>query len=459
MSRRILSALLALILVAGFAAVTKADVQGSFDIDITLSPMGQQTEAVKFNIDFQSNLVVNITLSGLTFGADLGFGVTGVEFSILSLTTNLGALSVFDEFVFAAPFGCTNFPATNSQCAGGDVSPIGASGGHNVVDNSIGFVKKRIELELNIAGITLTNLAIFEDVDFPDIQGGGATSPHDHDHFVPGSATGVYFVDQVDSVVDNQTPTFGFGDVISITGQTVSGITVSGSTAICASGRNYIKKRNWKYEVNKACTAQFGMNTTPIESGAKTPLLFEEETLDVEGIEVGGVTIDVSTTFKPLGPIDSTITASFSVLDLANVVATLTSDNITNLTLSKITLAITSGNLSIDLVDTKGDLSIDQTTATLSVVLNPNQNPADFVASITTKAGTGVTSLSLSLGISRGALSLDTATTFSGSGTLAWSKTSFDLGVDGGGGITFGASFSYGPTGMGDASITLGVVF
>lgn len=72
MSRRILSALLALLMVAGFTAMTKADVTGSFDIHITLNPEGGQTEAVKYFFDIQSNLQINVTLSGLTFSVEPG---------------------------------------------------------------------------------------------------------------------------------------------------------------------------------------------------------------------------------------------------------------------------------------------------------------------------------------------------------------------------------------------------
>src|SRR3990172_1345409 len=290
MSRRILSALLALLMVVGFTAMTKADVTGSFDIHITLNPEGNQTEAVKFYIDFQSNLQINVTLSGLPFSAALGFGTTGVEFAILGVTTNLGALSIHDDFVFAPPFGCAAYgnssaptvldAAANAggQCAGINVFPAGDGDGDGVVDNAVGFVKKRIEMELNIAGITLTNLALFEDVDFPDING---TNNHEHDH-ASGDGTQVYFVGQTNNTVDDQTPTYGFGDVITLSGQTVSGITVTGSTTICASGTNTIKKRSWPYEVNKACTAALGYYVTKggpfveIEGGAKTPLLFEE---------------------------------------------------------------------------------------------------------------------------------------------------------------------------------------
>jgi hypothetical protein len=389
-----------------------------------------------------------------------------VEFAVLSLTTNLGALSVFDQFVFAEPFACALETSANDglgdgtaewpgQCPGTYVNPIGSSGG-TVIDNAIGFVKKRISLELNIAGITLTNLALVEDEDFPDIQGG---TNHEHDHFVPGEP---YHVGATDSIVDNATPTFGFGDVIAISGQTVSGITVSGSTTFCAGQRNYIKKRNWQYEVNKACTAAFGGAGPEIEGGAKTPILFEEETLDIEGIEVGGVVFDVSTVWRPNldNGLFTSITASFSVLDMAYVVVSMSSNNITNLSLDEIDVYVTSGNLSLILIDFGGNLSFDLTIATLSVVLNPNQNPADLVISMQFVAGTGITYLSASLGITRGPLSLDTTTTWSGgTGTLEWSSTTFDLSVDGGGGISFGASFTYTPTGMGTTSIELGVIF
>ena len=459
MFRHFLSVGLALLVAFGIAAVAKADVQGSFDISIQLFPEGTQTEAVKLKIDLQSNLQVDITLSGLTFGADLGFGTTGVEFAILSLSTNLGALQVFDEFVFAEPFGCVSFaagvgngPDTGADCSGSNVVPIGAGSDENVNDHAVGFVKKRIDLTLNIAGVTLNNLAIFEDVDFPDISAGG--TGHEHDHF-DGST--LYNLFGVDNVVDNQTPTYGFGDVVSISGQTVSGITVSGSTTFCASGTNTIKKRSWTYEVNKACTAQFGMNTTALEGGAKTPILFEEETLDIEGIELGSVGLDINVTFKPLKPVNADITATFSVLDIFDVTTTFSSNNLTALSLGKITSVVSSGNFVFTLVDKGGDLKIDSTTSTLSVVLNANQNPADLTVSADTDT-TGITALQLDLGISRSGFTFSTTTKFSGSGTLSWASTSFSFDINSDV-LAVGTSLSYGPKGMSKATIDLGVVF
>ncbi len=459
MSRRILSAFLALALVAGFAAVTKADVTGSFDISIALAPEGNQTEAVEFFFDIQSNLVVNVTLSGLTIGADIGFGTTGIEFAVLSLNTSLGALQVSDTFVFASPFGCTTFP-TFGQCDGQNVFPMGGSDATNEFTNAVGFVKKRIELELNIAGITINNLALFEDVDFPDIQ---ALNPstgaldHEHDHFtVPGT---LYYLDVVNSTVDDQTPTFGFGDVITLSGQTVSGITVTGQTALCASVRNYIKKRNWAWEVNKACSATLGGSiTTPIEGGAKTPLLFEQETLSIEGVEIGGVNIDVEVDFTPLSPISTSITASFDVLDLASVSVFLSSSNITNVSLDLIQTVIVTGNIVLILLDTNGDLDIDLTIARFSIVLNPNQNPANLNIELRT-GNNGITRAQFTLGISRGILSLSSTTRFSGTGSLAWSFTTFALSVNYGNGFAVEANMAFSPAGMGTVGLNLGLTF
>jgi len=456
-SRRILSAFLALTLIAGFAAVTKADVTGSFDIHFQMIPEGLQTEAVQFYFDIQANLQVNVTLSGLTIGTDIGFGTTGIEFAVITLDTSLGALTVNDTFVFAPPFACdlethddgpypmgSNTAEWSGQCPGQYVTAIG----------EVGFVKKRIELELNIAGITINNLALFEDVDFPDIQGG---SNHEHDHFTSGD---VYNVTSWDSEVDNATPTYGFGDVITLSGQTVSGITVTGRTNFCASGRNYIKKRSWLYEVNKACTASLGNTLDPaIEGGAKTGFFFEEEYLGISGVNLGGIDLDMDIYFWPLLPLYASITGSFDVLDLASVEFSLTSTNITNLTLDDISFVVVTGNLILYLSDTDGDLQFDSTTAIFSGVLNPNQNPADFTA-IVVNDGSGITYVELDFGITRGILAFDVATAFAGSGgALGWYYTNFAMSVDYGNGFAIEADMTFSQSGLQDLGMTVGVTF
>ncbi len=465
MSRRILSAFLALVLVAGVATMSKADVTGSFDIDIALDPQTNAFEAVIFDIDLQANLQVNVTLSGLTFGADLGFGTTGVEFAILSLTTNLGALSVFDQFVFAPPFGCDAFSAGGGdntsgtvigQCAGQFVGPIGDADGDGESDNAVGFVKKRVEMELNIAGITLNNLALLEDVDFPDIHGAGGGT-HEHDHFLASETYNFAGgTDGTDNIIDNNVPTFGFGDVITLSGQTVSGISVTNIAGICADAQdvNRIKKRSFTGEVDNACAG----DSDAIDGTSEALLAFTVEKILIEGVEIGGVTIDTALEFRPGEGVSANFTLGFSVAGLANVTVFASSDNITNLTMSQITTVVSADNLTLTLVDNGGDLTIDTVTGTFAVTLNPNQNPASLSTVIETSQGVGVTDLQTTLTVSRSGLTLSSTTAWSGDGSLDWAFTSFSLSAEAGA-LNFGADMSFSSTGMSGAAINLGIVF
>jgi len=449
MSRRILSAFLALVLVAGFAFVSKADVTGSFDIDIALDPQTNAFEAVVFDIDLQANLQVNVTLSGLTFGADLGFGTTGVEFAILSLTTNLGALSVFDQFVFAPPFGCDEFPS-GGQCAGQFVGPIGDADGDETADNAVGFVKKRVEMELNIAGITLNNLALLEDVDFPDIN---ATNDHEHDHF---TTSDTYDLSDTNSTINDNVPTFGFGDVITLSGQTVSGISVTNIAGICADAQdvNRIKKRSFAGEVDAVCAG----DDDAVDGTSEGLLAFTVEKILIEGVEIGGVTIDTELEFRPASGVSADFTLGFSVAGLANVTVFASSTNITNLTLDTISTVVSADNLTLVLNDFDGDLTIDEVQGSFAVTLNPNQNPASLSVAIVTERGTGLSSLSATLSVSRSGLNLTSTTAWAGDGTLAWDSTSFSLSAEAGA-LNFGANMSFSSVGMSGAAINLGIVF
>lgn len=466
MVRDALPILWVFLFVAFFSTATLADVTGSFDLQFDLVPEGTQTEAVEFFFDLKANLMLNVTLSGLTIGADLGFGTTGLEFGIVSLETNLGALGVMDQFVFAAPFSCALFPVgisndsggISGQCPGDSVVSIGDGNGDGIADNAIGFVKKRIFMTMNLAGITWSNLAIFEDVDFPDIQGlTGGVLAHEPDHF-----NGVlYDLSSINSIVDDQTPTFGFGDVITITGQTISGITVTNTVALCASNNNFLKNRNFQWEVNKTCTAQFGLNTTAIENGAKTPLLFEQETLQVSGIDFGGVNLDTSVTFVPLQPISASTTVAFSLADLASITTTFNSDNITSFELTNLTTTIASGNLNIAITDNNIDFQFDRVVATLSVVLNPNQNPADLDITLISDTN-GLSSVSLGFGFTRGILKLDATSTLSdvnSNGELNWTQTVLALTATYDSSVALTATSDFSPNGLGQTSIQLGITF
>lgn len=425
-------------LTLGLAQVVEADVTGQFNIDLTLNPQTNAQEAVPFFFDLQSNLIVNITVSGMTFAMDIGFGTTGLEFAIVSVGTNLGALAIRDEFIFASPFGCSmptwlGVVATMSdntdggiadQCLGLFVTPIGSSNGATN-DASIGFVGKRVDMQLDIAGISLAILALFEDVDFPDIHGAkdvdsiGAAdgSDHEHDHFL---TTDLYFTGVSDTVLDNQTPSFGFGGIFTITGQTVSGIRVTNIVGLCADNevKTRIKKRKFMGAVNAGCI------------GAAGPMFtFDVERLHIEGIELGGINLSKWVEFRPLLPMEAQLDVSFSLAGVADVKGSFHSNDISTIMIDTITVSIASGNFSLTLEDINADLSFDIATSRTSLILNPNQNPASFASTTVAEMAVGITSQTLELSVTRMGLTIAISTAFvqDASGGLSWDNAAFDL--------------------------------
>ncbi len=413
-----------------------ADVVGSLSVSAELAPDGVQTEAQKMNIDLRTNLQLNVTVSGMTLGLDSLFGTMGLEEVLLSLNTNLGALRISDEFFFSIPY-YLEFPPGPFGLSGQLIHPT-VDGNGNV--NGLGFVQKKIVSEVNIAGVTLTNTALFQDVDFPSV----------FDTFNP-----VYNLDQVDNIVGNQTPTFGFGDVLEISGQTVSGITVTGATYICAREfGDFFKSGPLEFNVNPACTAQFGQTgITPLEGGAKTPLLFELETLFIENVEIGGVNLDAQVFFRPNVPLLVGLFSDFTVLDMLHVSTFTILQNLTQLQQTQVVIStldlneldeteqlITNG-VEILMLDTDGDLVPEQTAAILGLILNPNQNPAyllvqmnfDAAANGLTNSG-GLTNVFVQLSIERGPMVFNTSTFLSDfvlnngqPGSVGWDSTTFSL--------------------------------
>ncbi len=148
------------------------------------------------------------------------------------------------------------------------------------------FIKKRVTMEMTLGGLTLWNLFMFEDVNFP--------SPMRPD---PG----------VDYTTADQV--FAVGDIIKLEGTTVSGIEISSLTTFCADleltmyypkhqllkfiewGYNLIKKKRWLeavvWEIDKGIYCDFPD--------------FTKEAVFVSNIPVaGGITMDMATIFSPI---------------------------------------------------------------------------------------------------------------------------------------------------------------
>ena len=266
----------ALLAVQGTA---RADVTGEVTLQLGFIPLATQTEAVEFNIDFEVLSDIRWTVSGITFRNRLAMGVPGLEHDIVGVETRLGAIDVSSDIVFATPFSngipddidLDGIPNSTDPDIDGDgqgnlvdATPFGpfeafikddidGDGQPNEVDPDIDgdgeintldptpfgtnfeitrpvrpirhtvFVKKRIQTSINLAGFTLTNLAIFEDFNF--------THP---------------FLNAVQTY-GAEAQEFRFGDIITVVGQTVSGINIRSVTGIGADPDvpNLVKKASF----------------------------------------------------------------------------------------------------------------------------------------------------------------------------------------------------------------------
>ncbi len=361
---KVLSFALALVVALGFyGTIAKADVTGSFGVTIDYAPIDcenlvlwvdgqpvqfydQPCEATVYKFDVQTDLNVNITISGLTMGIHSHAGTTGFEDIILSFATTLGALDISDEFVFAQPFAIAILP---------DGQPVYAcivDSGDNCVTY---FVKKRVEASISLGGVTFSNLAIFEDTTFP--------SP------IALKTPGQTY----------QTQSFGFGDVVRIEGQTPSGITVSGETGMCARpDDNLIKKHAWPYSVNPDCVGEEGVS--------KPPFLFDYEQLTISGIPLASnLLLDIEVFCDVIGGYDCAFTNTLTILGFPVFQFMQIEWGFNGLILGSggtsfgnIVLVGASGPVTLIAVMDPGDFALLYFEADVSFTINPDTNPASL---------------------------------------------------------------------------------
>ncbi len=198
-----------------FSMISLASVEGDFTFDIWVSPQTTSSQAARMDINFEGLLNLDIELSGLTFSQDLALGVAGMEHYIAKMSTTLGAFNLKDEFSFAVPYiGCpfykpvhyTDISAFTTYMPFDKCRPIG----------ELMFVKKRFSAQLTISGLSFTNSFLFEDVNFPQPTDGYSLPYTGPDPYKPSDQE------------------FHFGGILEISGETVSGITVTSKTGICA---------------------------------------------------------------------------------------------------------------------------------------------------------------------------------------------------------------------------------
>lgn len=240
------------------------------------------------DFDFEAELDLSVTLSGLTFSNEMTYGVGGVEHYIMDLSTTLGALDILDEFVFATPYYDVHTSYWGLWWFFDWIHPKrGHVGGMR--RGQLLFVKKRVTTEMTLGGLTFSNLFMLEDINFP--------SPTSTD---PG----------VDYEPEDQA--FQIGDVMMISGETVSGIGVTAYTMWCADmalfqvypkhnllkivewDYNLIKKKRWLETVEADCyNSAIQVDPEDPEAGYKPILGFTKEVISIYDVPLpSGITLD-----------------------------------------------------------------------------------------------------------------------------------------------------------------------
>jgi hypothetical protein len=519
MFKKLIAISIAALVIGLFSTVALAGVEGSFDFDISLCPWYAEYEHEDFLIDFEGWLILDVTLSGLTFSNDLVFGVAGIEHYIADLETTLGALTLKDEFWFAAPYSEWDWGHCDNYYAEGPLQ----------------FVKKRVTAEITLAGLTLTNNIVWEDVMF--------------DH--PYTLVNVGSVQTpVLSIVD---PVYRFGIGMSLAGETVSGIGVEAITGISYDPQltNEVKKYSadgaydgkdhtfddwtpgeftddvmaeddtvlidftWNHDddhgpiipgtvgISMTCTADAECTGCPdvelvedtdysltvdwvhdlldptaqvtftalrdmtdvhcydfeitYDSAPQFPE-FSVEKINITGISVAGVTIDNSIEFRPSKPISSTVDASFSLLNFLDIVISMKYTNILALTMSSADYTLATDLVTLVISDKDGDLAMtdgDELNLTASL-------PIQFLTldvDLTSVVGTGLKELDLLATLALNSTTFSADAVWKGDGTsLNFYTITYTLAttVDH---LRFDADATFSTTALKSAGIGVGVDF
>jgi len=192
------------------SAVAYADVTGSFQTEISLTPLpcaGFICKKEPFTVSLASRLRLAVTLGGAAFEFDGSMGITGPEYFVLDFRFDLG-LRLKDRLIFATPFG-------RAKAATGERVPVA------VVPRELLLVRQEAVLEYPWSGMLLSSLLVFEDMAFPSPLASPRKSYSGHNQI------------------------FGFGATFSLKGGMPSGTHIESVTSFCfdpAKRKNIIKR-------------------------------------------------------------------------------------------------------------------------------------------------------------------------------------------------------------------------
>jgi len=401
-------ALVAVLALGLFAAHTaKADVTGSFSIDVSVVPQTTVSEISPLLIDFVNTLDLTYVVSGLTTSISSRFGVAGVEDIILTSSATLGALDLTTVLVFA-------------RFAFGSVDPF---------YDDLHFIKKRVTASVSLGGVTFTNLAVVEDVNaFGAIAG----------TVVPSGTLGP------------QSAIYAFGDILTVSGQTPSGVGLTFQTAICMENTpNLIKARFLApNSINPECVSE-----------PKPDILFDFETISITGVPIApGVTAEGSVVCVTITAceIETSFTFNTPAVPIP-FTSTFTFENLTELTFSGADLIFNAGaGTLIITIDETG--TIAATAVTINATLNPDTNPATLIIDGEIVPGVGLTDAVVALSVTRLGFTMSATADFGGGPPATFEDITFAVDVPGGL-VDFSAATVFDLTGLQIGTFSIAVNF
>jgi hypothetical protein len=376
-----------------FVSTAIADITGNFGTHIAFIPQSTASEIELMDIDFQNELNITAVISGLSTTFHTHFGIAGVEDVQVTSAATLGALDISTRLVFA-------------RFAFGSIDPF---------YDSLHFVKKAVRASIQLGGVQFSNLAQFEDTNA--------------------------FV--------SQTAAYAFGDVISISGQTPSGISITAATGICMQQiPNSIKKHFGitPYTVNPDCATE-----------PKPDLLFDFERITISGVPVApNVTAGAVINCVTVNACSLVTTFAFSggVIPFS---ASLTFTDLLSLDFNGASIVLTSGAGTLTL-NIGPDGSLGVVSVAVVATLNPDTNPASLTLTASAVPGVGLTSATVALSIQRAGLSISIVAVFTGGPPAQFSGITFSLNVPGPL-LSLQSAATFGVSGMVQADIWLTIAF
>ena len=392
-----------------------ADITGSFETHIAFNPQSTAREISLIDFDIQNALNITAVISGLSVTFHTHFGIAGVEDVILTTTASLGALDLSSEIVFGRFLGsCFPFATFFNSCFNNrnifnQITPV---------SDSLLFVKKRLNMSLNIAGIELENLSIFEDVNF-----------------------------RSGDPLAGQSQEFAFGDVITLSGATPSGVSLMFQAGFCAEkNANVIKKHFWPYRVNEVCATE-----------PKPDMLFDFEMVTIEGLPIAPNVV-ASSMLNCVTFLGCDLFVDFAFAGGPVPFSTLfTFTNLASLEFGGAQLIFNSGMAKMTIgISSTGTLSF--ISINVNAVINPDTNPASLSISASAMPGVGLVDANIQLIIQRANLLFTLDAEFSGGPPATFEEITFGLLVPGPL-VSLESTATFNLSGMDRADIWITVVF